>query len=343
MSIGDSSAAVPSVDAVFFDGRSTKRHAVRLTLSGDVLQMQGETAARAAPLAELRVSEPMGAAPRLITFADGAYCEVRDHAALAHLLAAGGHRDRAHVRWQFDLRMVLASSALFVVLAIAGYFIGLPLAAELAAPAVPAGVRQAISEQTLDLIDSGMFSASKLAPARTGPIVHRFAGMRAPGGEAIAHRVLFRDGGAFGANAFALPDGTLVVTDQLVLLAANDDEVLAVLTHELGHTARHHGLRMVLQGSLVGLFLTWYIGDASTLLAAAPAALLQARYSRGMESEADAWGAGMLRENGMSPGLLANILERLESAHRGKGIGVPEYLNSHPDSEARIRALRAGS
>ena len=79
------------------------------------------------------------------------------------------------------------------------------------------------------------------------------------------------------------------------------------------------------------------------LLAAAPAALLQARYSRGMESEADTWGAAMLRENGMSPGLLASILERLESAHRGKGIDVPEYLNSHPETEARIRALRGAS
>ena len=238
--------AAAAVDAVYFDGRSTKRHAVRLTLSDDVLHMHGETAARESALADLRVSEPMGVAPRLITFADGTYCEVRDHGALAHLLEAGGHRDRAHVRWQFDLRMVLASSAFFVVLAIAGYFIGLPLAAELAAPALPAGVRQAISEQTLELIDSGMFSASKLAAERTEPIVRRFAGMRTPGGEAIGHRVLFRDGGAFGANAFALPDGTLVVTDQLVQLAANDDEVLAVLTHELGHTARHHGLRLAL-------------------------------------------------------------------------------------------------
>ncbi|MBL8494288.1 MAG: M48 family metallopeptidase [Rhodocyclaceae bacterium] len=343
MSGNDSSPAAPAVDAVYFDGRSTKRHAVRLTLSGDVLHMQGDSAAREAPLAVLRISEPMGAAPRLITFGDGAYCEVRDHTALAHLLAASGHRDRAHIRWQFDLRMVLASCALFLVLTLAGYYIGLPLAAELAAPAVPAGVRQAISEQTLELIDGGMLSASKLAPERTEPIVRRFAAMRAPGGQVVGHRVLFRDGGAFGANAFALPDGTLVVTDQLVQLAANDDEVLAVLTHELGHAARHHGLRMVLQGSLVGLFLTWYIGDASTLLAAAPAALLQARYSRGMESEADTWGAAMLRENGMSPGLLASILERLESAHRGKGIDVPEYLNSHPETEARIRALRGAS
>jgi predicted Zn-dependent protease len=101
-------------------------------------------------------------------------------------------------------------------------------------------------------------------------------------------------------------------------------------------------MRMVLQGSAVGMFLTFYIGDVSTLLAAAPAALLQARYSRGMENEADAYGAEMLRENGLSPVLLASMLERLEKSHRREGDQVPDYLSSHPDTAARIRALRGG-
>lgn len=336
------SASAPSVEAIYFDGLSTRRHAVRLSLAGDALQMEGDSAQRTVRLADLRVSEPMGAAPRLITFPDGAYCEVRDHAALAQLLAASGHRDRAHVRWQFDARMVLGSCALLVLLVIVGYVYGLPLAAELAAPAVPEGVRTAISEQTLELIDDHMMSDSKLPAERTAPIARRLAAMRTPDGAPIGHRVLFRDGGAIGANAFALPDGTLVVTDQLVELAHDDDEVLAVLAHELGHAARNHGLRMVLQSSIVGLFLTWYIGDASSLLASAPAVLLEARYSRGMESEADAYAAEMLRANGMSPRLLAAMLERLESAHGGKGFDLPEYLSSHPDTQARIEALRQG-
>lgn len=56
-----------------------------------------------------------------------------------------------------------------------------------------------------------------------------------------------------GANAFALPDGTLVVTDELVELAGdNDDEVLAVLAHELGHIHERHGLRLLRTQGLSG-------------------------------------------------------------------------------------------
>lgn len=336
-------AEVPSVEAVFFDGSSARRHAVRLTLSGESLHMSGASASRQAPLAGLRVSEPMGAAPRLITFADGGFCEVRDHAALARLLAAAGHSDRAHVRWQFDWRMVLATCLSFVALVLAGYFVGLPLAARFAAPAVPEGIVKLMSEQTLEFIDDHLMTPSKAPAERTEALARRFAAMRAPFGEPVAHRVLFRDGGPVGANAFALPDGTLVVTDDLLKLAGDDDEVIAVLAHELGHTAHRHGLRMLLQGSAVGMFLTFYVGDVSTLLAAAPAALLQARYSRGMENEADAYGAAMLRENRLSPELLATMLERLEASHRGRSGDLSEYLSSHPETAARVRALRGAA
>lgn len=343
MSQSPGSRPPPAVDAAYFDGLTARRHRVRLTLVGDVLHMDGDAVSRVATLRELRVSEPMGRAPRLITFPDGAYCEVRDHGGLAHLLAASGHRERAHIRWQFDLRMVLASLVLFVGLGLGAYFVGLPAAAEWAAPAVPGGVRRAISQQTLEFIDGGLMSASRLPAERVRPIAERFGDLRPPGdGGPIGHQVLFRHGGRLGANALALPDGTLIVTDQLVKLSASDDEVVAVLTHELGHVARHHGLRMVFQSSLVGVFLAWYIGDVSSLLAAAPAVLLEARYSREMESEADAYGAAMLRENGMSPGLLADMLARLEAASDVKDRDVPRYLGTHPDTEARIRALREG-
>lgn len=333
----------PSVDAVFFDGRSARQHPVRLSFLDSRMRMTGATAAREAPLAELRVSEPMGAAPRLITFADGAFCEVRDHAALAHLLATTGHIDRAHVRWQFDWRIVAATCLAFISLALAGYFYGLPLAARLAAPAVPESAVELMSEQTLKFIDAHLMSASKLPQEEVDPLVRRFAAMRAPGATSSVHRVVFRDGKRIGANAFALPDGTLVVTDQLFKLAGSEDEIVAVLAHELGHVAERHGLRMVLQSTAVGMFLVFYVGDVSSVLAAAPAALLQARYSRDMEREADDYGSAMLRENGLSPALLANMLERLEKAHRDKDGDIPEYLSGHPATDARIRALRGGA
>ena len=87
----------------------------------------------------------------------------------------------------------------------------------------------------------------------------------------------------------ALPSGTLIVTDAFVMLAANDDEIVSVLAHEAGHVEHHHGLRLVFQNSVVALVITWLVGDVSTLLAAAPTALLQAKYSRDFERDADAY------------------------------------------------------
>ena len=68
---------------------------------------------------------------------------------------------------------------------------------------------------------------------------------------------------------------------------------------------------MLLQSSAVGAFLTFYIGDISNLLAAAPAALLQARYSQDLERQADDYGAALLLHNGMSPCLARRRIEQI--------------------------------
>ena len=148
-----------------------------------------------------------------------------------------------------------------------------------------------------------------------------------------------------GANAFALPDGTLIVTDQLVALAGSDDEVLAVLLHELGHVRSRHGTRMLLQGSVSALFMAWYFGDVSTLLAMAPTALIQAGYSRDMEREADDFAARMLRRQGLPPALLVDMLDKLAAAHDKGGHSPdspPAWLSSHPDTAERVARLRSG-
>jgi uncharacterized protein len=81
-----------------------------------------------------------------------------------------------------------------------------------------------------------------------------------------------------------------------------------------------------------------YIGDVSTLLAAAPTALLQAKYSQDLEREADDYGAALLMQNGMSPALLAGALKKLAESHSGATTGG--YLSSHPSTDERMRHLR---
>ncbi len=338
-----------TVTATYFDGRSAIAHAVTLSLSDGLVRLRGDGIARDEPITALRVSEPMGAAPRLISLPGGAHCEVRDHAGMARMLNATGFEDGLVVRLQRRWRWALASVLVTLAVVFAGYHWGLPAASEWLAFRTPDAVLARMGSSTLDVLDRIALSPSKLPAARQQQLRDAFALLVAPGDDPARYTLHFRHGGAVGANAMALPDGTLVVTDQLVALAAHDEEILAVLTHELGHVRRRHGLRMLIQGSIVAFVVSFYIGDVSSVAAGLPTLLLQARYSRNHESEADAFGAAMLKANGMSPQRLAQMLEKLEAAHRAKTTeggeprarrgGIGDYLASHPATRERIDAL----
>ncbi len=330
------------ISADYYDGKSATRHSVTLHIDGGIAHIEGEGIKRDALLSSLRISEPMGNAPRVITFADGAICEVRDHVTLNALLAQTGYQEKAVVRWAQSGKMVLAMLALSVLFVLASYRYGLPLFADMVAERLPADTLAKLGDHVLAALDESMFKPSTLSAARQKKIIEGFERLKVPGGRVVPHKVLFRNSPQIGANAFALPSGDIVMTDELVALAKDDTEVHAVLAHELGHLEKRHSLRQLLQATIVGLVVSWYIGDVSSLLASAPVAILQARYSRDFEREADTFGAAMLRANGLSPGYLANMLERLEQAHGG---GEPDsksndYFSTHPGTQERVRVLR---
>jgi ubiquinone/menaquinone biosynthesis C-methylase UbiE len=140
--------------------------------------------------------------------------------------------------------------------------------------------------------------------------------------------------------------GTLVVTDAMVKLAQNDEQLLAVLAHEVGHVRHRHGLRLALQSLGVGALIAALAGDAasvSALAVAVPSVLLQSGYSRAFEEEADSYAFTRLKQIGVAPRHFADIMRRLEASHRrvaGNEQHVLDYLSSHPNTESRIaRAL----
>lgn len=337
---------MPDVSADYYDGRSARAHHVRLSLVADALVVQGGGVHRRDPLRTLHVSEPMGEAPRLIKFDDGAHCEVHDHAALAALLEAGGHRDSLVVKLQERWTWAVAALVIAVAAGAAGYRWGLPAVSEWIAFRLPDTALAKMGDSTLEFLDKGALAPTALPAARQQSLRETFERMEVPDAGA-SHEIVFRKGRAIGANALALPDGTIVVTDQLVALAKRDDEIMAVLAHELGHLSRRHSLRMLIQGSIVGFITAWYLGDVSSAAAGLPAFLLQARYSRDHEREADEYAAAMLRANGISPARLADMLEKLEQAHvpaQGDQDGEEDdvfsgYLDSHPATKERIKAL----
>jgi len=94
--------------------------------------------------------------------------------------------------------------------------------------------------------------------------------------------------------------------------------------------------------------MAWYVGDVSTILAAAPSALLETRYSRDFERRADNFAARTLALNGIPAARLGEMLVKLEEAYADKThtkkedgqVGWMDYLSTHPATEERIRALK---
>jgi len=325
------------LEAQYLGAGSTRVRTVRLSVEGRELLVSGEDIQRAVPLAEVEFDEQLGNAPRRVRFADGSFCEVRDREGLRALMAAAGARDGWVDRAQRQLRWVALAAVGSIVLVAAAYRWGLPWAAEVVARRLPPVISQALTTQTLKALDGGLLLPSKLDSARQAALQSQFRALRLPGDSSNRWPLLFRRSPALGANAFTLPDGTIVLLDDLVAQLHDDKQVLAVLSHEAGHAEGRHGLQLLLRSSAVGAFLAFYLGDLSQLVAAAPAALVQAKYSQSLEWQADEYGAKVMRANGMSPGLLADALRQLSKSHPDAA-GV-SYLTSHPPTAERMRRL----
>lgn len=333
------------IDAGYFDGGSSRRHAVQLQRTAAGLQIDGDGWQRTVGVDAVRISEALGGAPRTLAFGDGSYCEVAQGPGLDGLLAALGHRESAVVRWQRSWRIAAISVAAVALLLTAGYRWGLPWAAAHIAPRLPPALVAELSSQVMRLLDARALTPSRLPPARRQALEAAFARLAAQDGGLDGCRLLFRRGAELGPNAFALPDGRVVVLDELVDLAAGDDEVLAVLAHELGHVKHRHGLRQSLQSSVVAAVAAGWFGDVSSLFAGFSALLLESAYSRGFELEADAYGARLMLAQGGSPQALATMLEKLEKAHEARQAGAmpaaADWLSTHPETAERVSRLRA--
>jgi Zn-dependent protease with chaperone function len=325
--------------ADYFDGHSTRVRKVALKIDGQALFVSGEDIEFQVPFNEVQVDERLGRAPRRLRFLDGAFCEVSDLDALAVLLSSAGYRDGWVDRTQRGARSVLVCLAAVVALAFVGYLWVLPWAAGKAAMRVPEAVGRQLSAATLTALDGGILLPSTLPEEQQRKLRDEFHNLRLPGSGHPRETVLFRNSPQLGANAFTLPDGTIIILDGLVTVVDDDQEILAAMCHELGHAHGRHGLRLLLQSSVLATFLAFYVGDFNSILAVAPATLLHAKYSRALEEQADGYAATVLTFNGMSPGLLAEALRKLAASHKDnvdKG-----YLSTHPAIDERVRLLNA--
>jgi predicted Zn-dependent protease len=311
---------------------------------GERLLVAGEKFDAAWPVAGCMLDARLGETRRALRFPDGSQVQTDDNDGLDALLPEFSRPERWRVvlekRWTTALAAVLC---VFV----GGYAIvqwGLPALIDRVAHRVPATVERGMGTQALAMLDRSYFTPSKLPRSRRDRLDAGFARLAVAVGDA-PHPLQLEVREATVANAFALPGGTVIVTDKLVEMAAGKHEILAVLAHEIGHQSHRHLMRGVLRNSTVVVLLATLIGDTTSigaLVSGVPASLVGAGYSREFEGEADTYAFDLLRRTGYSPRAFARILQRMEQ-QAGEAQGAIDYVSTHPPTADRIAAARAAA
>ncbi len=337
------------VEGQYYDGARTTPARVRVALSDDGgLTIDGTSAGSVTyRIGEVRVHDRVGAAaPRSVELPNGALLHLPKDPAFDALLdrvtrkrgAGVGHMES---RWRYAL------TALLLVLTGTWCLVrcGLPLLASIAAERVSPAVAGQIGGLAMAQFDKRLLEPSQLDTARQQAIRASFNRLIA----SVAHmepplRLEFRYSQAIGPNALALPGGVIIITDQLVDLSQNDDELLLVLAHETGHELNRDSLRQLFEALGTTLIVAAMTGDPSSpasLAAAAPVVLIQSGYSRADERAADRYAFAFADAHDIPRSRLTDLLTRVEKV---AGVGeLPTFLSTHPSTEDRRSVAEHGS
>lgn len=294
-----------------------------------------------------KVSHRLANTPRYLTFPQGGVFETGDNDGVDKILAML-HKGR-WTSWvyvlEFKMRYIIPSVALCILLAFCAAKFGVPAAAKLISFHLPEAVYQKASEQTLNILDKLILKPSELDPELEQRIRNHL--QRAIDDHSTRRiEVIFRKGGRIGPNAFALPDGHIIFTDEMIKIAKHDDEILSILAHEIGHVVHRHGMRRVVQDSLLSFAILALTGDASgvsELFLGLPAVLTELAYSRAFEREADQFALHYLKSRSIPVHHFADILTRIsnidQSQQKQSGKKWSNYLATHPPTQERVKVF----
>jgi len=141
-------------------------------------------------------------------------------------------------------------------------------------------------------------------------------------------------------NAFALPGGYVVVFTGLMKKAESGEEVAGVLSHELNHVLQRHGLERIVKSLGLMTVMAIVFGDQQGLVGMMKqfgVELLNLKFGRKQESEADLMGLLLLQRAKIDPSGMIRFFERLSEKDEGR----MEWLSTHPMSAARAERLKA--
>ncbi len=239
------------------------------------------------------------------------------------------------IRWQMWLCMM----AVLSVLCLIGGYYALIAIAKASIVAVPVSVDTKIGKLALESLE---LEATRVTDKVIVNAVQEMVSRLEPHSELKGLTFEVRVLDSPEVNAFCLPGGKMVVYTGLLKKAKTAEQVAGVLSHEMAHAIKRHGLQRITESLGVVVAIELLIGDVGGLVAIGvelgkSAALTS--YSRELETEADIVGVQLLHAAAIDPLELAGFFEMLKD----EGNDLPaamRWLSTHPEHEARIATVR---
>jgi predicted Zn-dependent protease len=324
------------IEAKYFDGRSAASRSGTLTFDGRNLHFSSREGNLSADLEEANLVEPVGKGNWVVEMPGGGRIEWRDQAfgrELASQLGRSGLVSKLEASWQWAvLALVIAVVGSWALLTY-----GVPVMAKQVAFSMPPDLDEKLGEESIGVLDRLLFEESELPDTTKAEVEKLFVEITAEDPAYSNYELVFRKSEKIGANAFAVPGGLVVITDEMVELTESDTELISVLAHEVGHLAQRHSLRIILQDSASAVIIAGLTGDLSNvtaLSATVPTVLMQAKYSRDFEREADEFAFQYLDDHGLDTDALSRLLQRVDGDDETDTPST--WFSSHPASVERV-------
>ena len=336
----------------YFDGRSSRPYYVRVRVEGDgkgsekTLSISGDSIEESGILLkECRLLPALGKTARSIILPDGSRLDTDEIDEITEVEALiGANRGMRFV-------VLLESHWRFVLVSFAGLLLatwlfmsyGIPAIAKKVALAIPPGVTETLSLETLEFLDDKLFAETKLSEERVKELQDIFQGLVSGKDAVFNFRLEFRRGNKRSMpNAFALPSGIVIMTDGLINLSESNDELIGILYHEITHVEERHSMRGILQNTGVFFLVSALVGDIASITSVAstiPTVLATTGYSRQFEREADEGAGAYMIKKGLTTKPLRDILIRLT---KDDSIDIQGFslISTHPGTEERVKMLK---
>jgi Zn-dependent protease with chaperone function len=307
---------------------------------------------------QLNISSRVGSIPRRIRFPDGWELETHNNDAIDSWIGNCGQSKSSFLLHSLETnyKLILASIVLTVFFVFSFIYWGLPALSHLAAQQVPDSVAEFIGEQTLNTLDEIALGSSETPIEEQLVIQEYFRAVLAKQYTGnLDIRIHFRSFGMSEepvANAFALPSGDIILTDELVRRLQTKEQIGSVILHEMGHIEERHGLEQTISASGLTVITLAVLGSDLTfgqdLLVGFPTFLLQQEYSRKAEREADDYALQQMVILDIPTSEFANALsliapegyEQNNEEKASEDESLAKWLSSHPEMHQRIERAR---